>query len=813
MANNSSQKARHLSVVDANSQLDSASELIGRLISIESLQPGHSAQLNRYTELAKISGTIVGAVCGAESWDVRPVVLRAGRLSIYRFTNPAWIIERAKLDHFKVQVVRIGVEKSIYLSSGENQGQAWIERRYFDALLDGTQSNQHAFFSLHPVIQAQNLITLVESTSQKGIVHGHINASNVAVDGDSAYLIDHIFRSVGSNAQQTDIAPEVSAGLGASKQSDIFGLGIVLRTVLGTQLGYDHSALLQKMLAAEPSQRPTFNEIKRAFGLSVEQQSSGSAIKDDRGRIINAGSALPRGKVIQPVEVNLSAAVQPIEVKQIRSIPTDHISKQVPSSAIENKQSVETTSGFGFGLLVLLGLALITGLTLQRSGYLSSSESVTEISEPPAVAAPDASKLSALWFSSQPSLMSEVARLAVKNGDRVAQSVIVSQALSGREVPAVRSGLIATAFDPAWEAQLSESDRRLAIGLATAAIAPDNLVDLPELGTAHAGVVLAMLVQMEPQSGSKELAAIPVGTLAVLPQPYGPAFAALQREGVGSVDEVSAQALAHILRNGLSPELIKIFLAENPLKKLLIILPMLSSKGREAREEVWKVISEHNDLRSFTEWFAQEKAPEWDKVAPEQKLALVSGIVITEGLNQLQIADLITFPSATVRAAAKTALITKLGNSSQKFLEFLLSPSNRLDRGRVLALLTTLMLPEEDATALLMNWFAKNPDAASIASILVSRNGLSETDQLSEQAADYLLKLKFKPTLPQIKALSTHPVPLARTVAYVNLNPIDPKERSLLLNMAKTEQDPKIREAIQAKIKMGDEIRALNQAL
>lgn len=802
MTNGSSSKIRHLSVVSHSSD-----KLGSDLRSVESLNDAESLQLQHYITNSKISGTVVGALLGTEGWDVRPVVLRSGALSLFRFTNPAWVLERTKLDHFKVQCKKLSSFDSGFLACGETNGQVWIERSYFDGLMDGTSSSEHTFYSLHPVQQAQSLVRLIDQMHAIGVVHGHIVPANIAVKAEKIFLVDHFFGALSLAAARSDLAPEISVGLGAAAHSDIYGLGMVLRTILAGHVGVEHTTFIQKMLAAEASLRPNLDQVKQIFAISNGAQNAAQRSRE----IVTNGTqpAVPRGKVISNVAVSAAPAVAALKVEPIQyGVPNELIRNGNNSPIVAAPKNKKAISSVALPLIFLacLGAGLAYKLDLIPIQNPDTQVGVIEAKPQPI----DSSKFEALWQSGQPSLMRDVIKAALTNEDKVAESIIIKEALTSANSQVVRTKLLKIAFNPLWEGTLTDSDRKVALALGAAKIYPEGVNGLPALETLHPAVLLGLLSEMEPQSGSKELAAIPPSRLALLGEPFSSAFTNIEKLGVKSVDDVSVQALAHILTADLSEEVLKSYFLEQPREKLIIIFSILNStKNTAAFEKIWKLFSQHNQIKSELAWFDAEKSAEWSKVNQRAKLALLVGLPLLEELNQVQLVDLLMFPNEPIRLAASQAIAKKIGKDNLSTLKFIISNKNALERDRTLVLVTTLMLQRSDAEPLLVNWFAKEPNAQSVAELLIARKNLSDTDLLNELCADYLLKAGFKPSLQQFEALASHPVPLARTLAYVNLKVAEPKQRAILESMVKIEPDAKIRELIQQKLTAAKDLESI----
>jgi hypothetical protein len=108
----------------------------------------------------------------------------------------------------------------------------------------------------------------------------------------------------------------------------------------------------------------------------------------------------------------------------------------------------------------------------------------------------------------------------------------------------------------------------------------------------------------------------------------------------------------------------------------------------------------------------------------------------------------------------------------------------------VIALISALQLAPEARTPYITAWFELNPPADTVLLLLLARASADGNDLFNLEATRYLKRSEFKANLDTLKLLAVHPEPLARVLAYNNLDPSDQAQRSLLLERKLHEKEP-----------------------
>lgn len=162
----------------------------------------------------------------------------------------------------------------------------------------------------HAIALAHQLAAALESCHQNGIVHGFLRSSQILVEGDRGSPHLHAVLGVGvqralglpTSTLPADsmafLAPELRDGAVAEHPSaDLYGLGQILRALLGLPLGeqaggsqhidslgslslgqrQDLSELLKQLLQPKPERRPAMSEVSEA--LLALQRSKRATVK------------------------------------------------------------------------------------------------------------------------------------------------------------------------------------------------------------------------------------------------------------------------------------------------------------------------------------------------------------------------------------------------------------------------------------------------------------------------------------------------------------------------------------------------------
>lgn len=853
-----SRRVSYISLVEADkSDLVSADS---RIVASEELSKEQLTLAQRYVQSSKVSGTLVGAMSGTQAWDVRPLLLDDGQLKLLRFVNPNWILDRDKSNSIRDIYSELAtLPWGACLAFGESQGQLWVCRKYFEHTLNKPNSIDP---TIHPVQIVQRVITILDSFHEAKIVHGHLCPSNIALDKNDAVLFDFGFSSLDPKTQIAERAPEIDQGQPASIASDIYGLGLIIERFLHDSLRPEHYKLLERIKSREPSLRPGLHEVKRMFALQTPSQNTAQSITQlqintqssnqsnsqnnslGRGRLINGrvyatssatdstpsnqnNSTLPPeiARKLKRAENEKSRQIPPELLMQIRAnaqdtalqttraetradhynynsvalnpnLPTlsDHFeaARNITSRPVEPTPQRQTsrTRMLALTLVMLAGMSLSALYLVFRSSDRNTNSLLAT------------QELESYWNSAQPSLMIEVAKRAL-DGDEAARAVVVRTALADKQLPKVRHRLLRFAFNSAWEGELNEEDRAIAIGLAVYDLMPEAIKGLMPLERAHPGVILGVVAEMQVSQSANQFKNIPILRMTHLPQPYGLAFHQLAKSGVLNMSDSSAQALAHILVGDYSHDALEHFFAQNTAIKVLISLPLLRDKSRQSLEQnIVTFLKSHQTYGHLITWFDKEKTAEWDKNSWFEKLMISIGSLPDNNLTIEQLSDLLRYPERGIREESLKRLRSNPAMKSLiQGLSYLASDASKLSRYQTISLILALSFKGDVADSFVATWFNTQPVPEAVLELLIRRTDQPEADSFNFEATRYLVNRTWDADLSMMKRLVMHPEPLARALAYARLDQSRPEEFKLLAEMSQIEPNARIRAKLVERIK------------
>ena len=236
-----------------------------QMLSPEALTLAQRERAYAYIAASGVTGALVGAVIGQAEWDIRPLLFEQGVLSLLRFTDPALGVQKESYDLFGALSERLMTATNVGVTCGRVGLQYWQQRRFYQRTLGEVEEINEAWLGTHPVVMAQHLTALVQAWQQAGIVHGHLCAANIALEGGRGMVVDFGFRAFSSEGRVAvwDMAPELSAGGPPSHPADLYGLGLVLKLLLQPWLGAAQARLLDDLLRDDPALRPPVEKVLR----------------------------------------------------------------------------------------------------------------------------------------------------------------------------------------------------------------------------------------------------------------------------------------------------------------------------------------------------------------------------------------------------------------------------------------------------------------------------------------------------------------------------------------------------------------------
>lgn len=804
-----------------------------RMVSAEQLQADQRRSVEEIVARLRLSGVVIGALVTNVAWDIRPLLLQDGVVSVVRLSDPKCGLHPtllASLNRVHQRLAELPLGNCL-LSHGQSEGQVWVRRRYFQrTLADGALE----WLPFHPLQFVQRLVRSVQALHKADVIHGHICPSNLSFDERGPVLFDHGFFHLGSShpLDPSSIAPELAQKKVLSVAADIFGLGLILRAALASELGPKELALIEQMLSPEPTARPGLNLIADVF-IPAEQRPSMPVTPVQpahgalsAGKVLGGASAKATGPAASkitttPPPTNLPPPV--IAPKILNPIVRTELSKNLetqskvpgqekPANVAENQVSVapmqdarrKETSLFWPAAVIAL---LAAGGVLHRFG-LFSADPVQQAQSVP---------FANYWTSNQPSKMSIVATAAI-NKDAEAQLVIVGDAMRGSARPMVRSTLLRSAFNPLWERALTEVDREIILRLALAKLLPEVPFSLPPLREAHPAVVFALagdIPDLQEEQGSREFADVPLSRMAELPKPYGMLFVQLSELGIQSMAELPARGLSHLLAGDAGPGSFEAFFRPTDsrivaLAKVAMLLPLMERAPGLADAAYASLLNRMNPLLEHLQWFSLEELADWSKLSKTAWFAIMVGADSQETLTVQQWADLLLFPDKRVRDKAQQRLIRGHFNpAAASMLEFLSSAENKLNRFQTISILSAFKSEGELGYSLLANVLAAQPDPRSILRILLSRSQLGKADPFSLDLSRYLSRSRWEASLQELKQLVGHPERHTRVLAYSRLDPSKPDQLAILQNAVVVEPHESTRRQLEIKLEPFQESSAV----
>ncbi|MCB9030671.1 MAG: protein kinase family protein [Deltaproteobacteria bacterium] len=773
-------KKQHLELVSR----PEASTYQKQVVGVENLSSAQRKAIERYSLSIQPEGTFVGALEGKDPWDVRPIYLHEHQLYLIRLSDPSWALNRKKLNTIRSLYFHSLADQDSPLrveAYGELEGQLWIKRKFYPYTLSDLPLDQEGFLSFHPVYQAEKIIALVENMHRTGVIHGHLSLSNIAIEDEPIFL-DHGFGAL-SGENFSDLAPEIHGGSPATIAADIYGLGMILKSLLEGYLGKEHQDFLQRMLSYEPQLRPNILSVKEMFTTARENRSVVTQFEATQQKTIKHGSIInvTKNEPVQEFALNTRSTIEFVA----NHTPTIDKTEPVPEQTVQapEKQSLPL-SFIRIGTFTAL-VSLFVGLGI----YYVQNDYKTE----------DTSHYSSYWLSKQTPLMKEVFDAAVIENSVSAQSVIIRAALDNQKLPKVKNTFLKIAFHPLWSEELSPQDRKIAIALSSSLTSPEVLQTLPPLSEVHPGILFGLLTEVK--SDSSALSKVPIEALADLKSPFGETFARLAKLGVKNLGEPEVRGLAQLLIGSVTGQSVKLYLSSTTYRKIDILLPYIEAQDKEFSDKLFSILTKADSLKiPSIEWYQDSPSVvSWDKVNSKTKLLLVGGKFPT-GLSLEQYLDLLSYPIASIRIEAAKIIERTIPKASRPILSILAETGAHLDREQILTLVSALSLDGKKAYLYIDKWFSDKPGAEIVLELLLARNKASSNDYFNLQAARYLAYQDLNIETKKLKQMMTHPEQLARALAYSKLAISDPEHMRLLDRLVDIEPSAKLRKQMVEKL-------------
>ena len=731
-----------------------------KFISLEALSAEKKELVQRYQRVIAPGSVLVGAVTPSQSlWDVRPVILQRGQMTISRVFSPELLASISLTDALKRYVFHVeqlspGLQGIV---CGSNEGIAWVTRRYFTQLL--SDGGVEIPLAERPALMHE-LLTYVEGLHKEGLIHGHIQPQNVAFDKGKLVLVDHGFQifDPGSSHPLT-LAPELrvtqTSILSADVASDVYGLGLVAKRLFGGELAVEYGNLVEVLLLNDPKLRPTLPQVAKHFSPSVK-----------------------------PTDVPLAS--DKLEIEKNSEKNNDTTGKSF-SDTFESSLRATFSKVVDKQYSIILALGVV-GILATAWHFITPSKQLSD-----EVVVND-DKFARLWDSNQLPLMQQVVQLVLKNNPS-ATAFLRKRLENGDTHQSIQQKFFVTAFHPLWADEISDDDFRALLIFGAPSLIPPSLRQAPDFSKLHPAVGFAIAATISPADGFSPLKVVTTKRLGTLPGMYGSAFLALDRLGITDMSIAAPQYLSHILSLDLSPSMIAGFLELNGAPKdsfvrLELLIPLLENITGLG-DAIMNALPKDSD--NPLAWFGKDVVAGWSQVGSADKIGLFSG-VFPPSLAPEQLVDLLRFPLVRIREQALTHLVGIVGESYRQLLTYLSSDDCELTRTQSISLFSTVQVKGERARLFSLQWFDTRPTPKAVVDVLLRKPPGEKDEPFGIAAAKYLLNEGYKPTRDEIVALAKNSESLIRAYVYSQLALDKKEDKDLFDKLLSEEKDPQLLE-------------------
>ncbi len=772
--------------------------LVGRMLGLDELSSSLKKRVQQRLSETKESGVLVGALLGRGEWDIRPILLEDAQLTLLRFIHADCRMEGS----FRFNTSELLHSLShLYGSTGSVDGQFWVRRPYYDRVLSDEARAQEMVGSMSPSQLLRKILCEVESLHAQKLFHGHLVLSNLTISTEGLQLLD-VGLSV-FDKERWKLIPTAPGELqeGApSSRTDVYWLAQLLETFVPDTF----ENLRVKMRSSEPDERPSIEEVvwelfpnERAH----QQQPSSPAL-------LHRPSSVPSGKLIVPHSKAQVDARDALKEKNRESSSR----AQVPSADDRGEsqpvydppplkeevrrpspeQKSESLNSLWLLLFVFVGLS---SYFFYHQGYFSFPQS-EEVSSRP---------YTSLWQVGGVDERHQVAQAAIVDNIAEAQKAIVRTALVGKEIPMVANDFLFQVFSTQHGADFSQDDVRTILRIALAPLLEDLNLPAPELSSLDPRVTLVLLRSLGFDNEQSWFSSYSTKQFFELSEPARSVFRTLDRHGESNLSSRLVRATAVLASDPSHKSAWKVVLQEVAKKgefaSTLVPWVPFFEQAFTPESDLWK---EFIAVAPAFAWFDNAKIVSWVKVSPVERLFLFFSPQAYVGLSRAQLFDLLTHPESYIRNQAEAALLkTAKSKGMKETLQVLARPEGRLSRDQNVALLSAFDESDGDVFySYLSKWFDTAPDPHVVLKLLIARKGIVELDPFNVEAARYLTRMKWDPSLEELRGLSGHPEILARAFAYAQLDPQVPQERELLRDMASIEPSSRIRNQLQKKLSL-----------
>jgi hypothetical protein len=722
-----------------------------KFISLEALPQEKKDLVQKYQKIIAPGSVLVGAVTqSGPTEDVRPVILQRGQMTVSRVFSPQLLGSISLTDSFKRYVFHIeqltpGLQGIV---CGSNEGIAWVTRKYFTHLL--SDNAVEIPMTERPQLMSA-LLQYVEKLHAEGLIHGHIQPQNVALEKSKLILIDHGFQIYDpGSSHPLSLAPELrvtqTSVLSADIAADVYGLGLVAKRLFGGELAVEYGNLIEVLLLNDPKLRPTLSQVAKHFLPAQKEPVVHESNKpESKTTPIQKESATEEDGSLHPIFHKISSLIS--------AFPT-------PTELAKYKW------------LILVGLLLISGLVYNFRADQAKNIVDVSVSE---------DKFSRLWESNQLPLMQQVVQMALQGNVTATQFLRKRLEDGGDAHQSIQKKFFLIAFHPLWTDEISENDFKALIIFGAPSLVPPSMRQAPDLSKLHPAVAFAIAATLSPSDNFHPLKEVSTKRLGELSGMYGSAFLALERLGVKDMSSSASQYLAHILSMDTSASVLSGFIdiTREPkisFARLELLMPLLENIPGLG-DAIMQAISIDSDHPLA--WFGKDVVANWIHVTSSDKLGLFTGILPSK-LATEQYVDLLRFPLVRIREQALEKILSLVGVSYRKFFEYLSSDECELTRTQSISLFSTVQVTGDRARLFSLQWFDTHPAPRAVVAILLRKPQPTPDEPFTIAGAKYLLNQGYKPTPEEIVGLLSNAESLVRAFAYSQLA-VDKKEERILL--------------------------------
>ena len=783
-----------------------------RIVTLEEASDKERASAGRIQEISQSDGVIVGILRGHSPQDIRAAVLEGGEVYVLRVTPSALSDNHKAYKQLRQCYQQLSSVEGLRPDStryGESAGRIWLKRKYYEQTLSKQTIDECPFIGSEAELLAE-LFRVLEPCFTRGLYHGHISPGNIVIGSNQLYLVDFglaFIERISRGVVLNDFAPEIINSNMILPQTDMFGLGLTLKSILGREIEARQMSALQGMLSSAPTSRPEFHEIASIFETTGTKGKSLPQRDLSKGRML--GSELSQAQVESQPRLDVTETIISTDLKIVDPLKDTPQSERIDWRADESpweqdrpqtssSSNADSQSNLGLSSLIVIVAVIAVGwLYRDRIAELIQGE---EGQIPFAI----------YWEQGSPEQIHEVA-LSALDGNALAMRVVI-RSLTGNNPPSFANAELARdIFDPRWRKDLTRQDKLAAIALSLNRIVPEGLDRLPPFPSLGPGLILAVIGNQSIDRPSSQISKIPLSVMYKLPLPFGLPFQLLSKGGETDFSSFAARALVKVIVERGSPDSLLLFLggegvsnAETRIAALTMLLDEIPTLAKDLVE----LSKKHKGIPDPVAWFGDNSLADWSKTPDKVKLSIFLGALPPKyPFTRVQLADLLAFPQTQVREQARVQISGKEGAEGiQSTLSFLAQNKHALSRYQIVSLISLLLLEADKRLPYVSEWFASNPDSISVLEIVALRSDAPALDVFNIEAARYLGRTEWKGKLNMYKKLVLHPEPLVRALVYSKLDLENYQERKLLADMATIEPDAKIRMMIGERLESAEEL-------